>query len=58
MNAPTKSGWYWAKHEINWSVVYYSQSMSHVLMVGEDVPYDVSDFAEWGERVERKEEGK
>lgn len=58
MNAPTDSGYYWAKakYETNWHVVYYSQSMSHVLTAGEDVPYEVSDFTEWGERIQRKED--
>jgi hypothetical protein len=58
MNAPTESGYYWAKYEQTWGVVYYSKPNKHVLKVGQEIEFDTHEFAEWGERVERKGAGR
>lgn len=59
MNAPTESGWYWARYETErWEVVYFYLPAMEVHRARYEIEFDVSEFKEWGERVERKGGGK
>ena len=64
MNAPTETGWYWAKIGTEWEIVTLDTfddadtAMWTVFRNGNEYPWDMNDVKEWGERVERKEAGK
>ena len=57
MNTPIESGWYWAKIDNKWEVVWFTHA-DRVSRAGYDYSFQSFDFTEWGERIERKDDAK